>query len=871
MTTYAEFRLRIEQGPTPNTYRVESSGLGGDMSATFELPFSDAELENIILKLGRTRRGVRKIESPETEIARAFGGRLFKTVMAGGIGESYRAAHSEANRRAEGLRVTLSLTSAPRLATIPWEFLFDEPDFLATSPETPIVRFLEVARPHRPIEISLPLRILVVICSPKGAEQLNTGLERANLEPALKPLIDLDAVKIDWLEHATLGSLNTQLRSESYHILHFIGHGGFDEARGEGALLFEDESGQGAIVGADRLAGILRSRSSIRLVVLNSCEGARSSIDDPFSGVAASLIERGFPAVIGMQFEISDRAAILFAREFYTVLAEGDPVDKAVAESRLAMFAGQDDVEWGTPVLYMRVDDGRLFSIANAVPIAREEQKPAEAADSPVDVPTDVPVDAGVPAGPAVPTGAAATATPIADTAPAPGPTWEPAAPESVAQPQPKPERPRSIGRPSRRALALLGAAIAVPIAAVALYLVLAGPQPTVRGREIIARPGYVHITGEGFQPNERIDLSLSALHYEVPVDANGAFETEVLVGRRASGPIIAIGQISGRRADSFYALYEYGVSPDPSSAPSSAPPSGATGSCLDPGIRERSIVFYSDVDVDGRALDEIAVFCIDPTTGKIASVLPEAELHDQIDDTFAAWSPDHTQVAFTRRFNDRDDRSIFIREEDGSVTPLLDSADNDYFPAWSSNGWIAFVRDEGERSSIMRMRVGDQAAERMAAGRTYRAPAWSTDGSTLAFFGFDRLDDFDLATIRTPGEIPKWITGPKNNDLNPAWAADGRTILFVMDQALTGSNDNDIYLMDADTRRITKQLTGRTVSTGSGVQDGNPVWSPDESQIAFYRRTPTGYHIWVMNSDGTGQRDLMPNRPGVNLDPNWR
>ena len=457
---------------------------------------------------------------------------------------------------------------------------------------------------------------------------------------------------------------------------------------------------------------------------------------------------------------------------------------------------------------------------------------------------------------------------------------WEPAGPEPVALPAPKPERTRSIRRFSRRTLALLGAAVAVPIAAVALYLVLAGPEPTVRGREIIARPGYVHITGEGFQPNERIDLSLSALHYEVPVDANGAFETEVMVGRRASGPIIAIGQISGRRADSYYALYEYGVSPDVSSAPSSAPPSGdpssappssTTGSCLDPGIRERSIVFYSDVDVDGTPLDEIAVFCIDPTTGRIASVLPEAQLHDQIDDTFAAWSPDHRQIAFTRRFNDRDDRDIVIREENGSVTTLVDSEDDDYFPAWSTAGWIAFVRDAGERSSIMRMRLGDQDAELMAAGRTYRAPAWSTDGSTLAFFGFDRPDDFDVATIRTPGETPTWLTGPKNNDLNPAWAANGQTILFVMDQALTGSNDNDIYLMDAESGRITKQLTGRTVSTGDGVQDGNPVWSPDGSQIAFYRRTPTGYHIWVMNSDGTGQRDLMPFRPGVNLDPNWR
>ena len=73
-------------------------------------------------------------------------------------------------------------------------------------------------------------------------------------------------------------------------------------------------------------------------------------------------------------------------------------------------------------------------------------------------------------------------------------------------------------------------------------------------------------------------------------------------------------------------------------------------------------------------------------------------------------------------------------------------------------------------------------------------------------------------------------------------------------------------FLLDVAKQRVTKRLTK------NGVQDGNPVWSPDGKQIAFYRATEDGgYHIWVMNIDGTGVRDLMPDRPGRNLDPNWR
>ncbi|HEX2370177.1 MAG TPA: CHAT domain-containing protein, partial [Acidimicrobiia bacterium] len=62
---------------------------------------------------------------------------------------------------------------------------------------------------------------------------------------------------------------------------------------------------------------ILHGYRPLRLALLNACEGARGSASDPFAGAAQSLVQQGIPAVIAMQFPITDRAAILFAQEFY--------------------------------------------------------------------------------------------------------------------------------------------------------------------------------------------------------------------------------------------------------------------------------------------------------------------------------------------------------------------------------------------------------------------------------------------------------------------------------------------------------------------------------------------------------------------------
>jgi hypothetical protein len=73
-----------------------------------------------------------------------------------------------------------------------------------------------------------------------------------------------------------------------------------------------------------------------------------------------------------MQFEITDEAAIKFASEFYLAIADGYPVDAAVGEGRKAIFSANNDLEWATPVLYMRAEDGRIFDVT-APPIPRPE------------------------------------------------------------------------------------------------------------------------------------------------------------------------------------------------------------------------------------------------------------------------------------------------------------------------------------------------------------------------------------------------------------------------------------------------------------------------------------------------------------------
>jgi len=188
------------------------------------------------------------------------------------------------------------------------------------------------------------------------------GKEKRLVEEAVKELEAQGLVKLTWLRGQTWYDLRRAMRRGQWHVFHFIGHGGFDPETEEGALALSDEEGRKHLLGATDLALLLDDHDPLRLVFLNSCEGAKGSPRDAFSSTASTLVRSGIPAVVAMQYEITDKAAIDFSRAFYEALADGLPVDAAVVEARTAVKM-TSALEWGTPVLYMRSPDGHIFDI----------------------------------------------------------------------------------------------------------------------------------------------------------------------------------------------------------------------------------------------------------------------------------------------------------------------------------------------------------------------------------------------------------------------------------------------------------------------------------------------------------------------------
>lgn len=364
---YEEIVLRIEPAGEDG-YVVRATSREGEAHAPFDLPLSKDRIDFLVLKAAFPRRGRRRIESSALREVTELGDSLFKALFRNSVRDLYRTARASADARDHGLRVKLALTDVPELMTLPWEFLYDDPSFLSISQLTPIVRYLDLPRARPVREVEPPLRILALVSSPIDAAELDVERERANLEEALAELSAQGAVELVWLERATLSALLEELRNGEFHIFHYIGHGAFQSDVQDGVLLLENEDERAHAVSSRRLGAILQDHRSLRLAVLNACEGARTSEDDPFAGVAATLIQQGIPAVIAMQFEITDRAAVVFAQHLYDSLAGGLPVDAALAEARKAIWADDNDVEWATPVLFMRVADGRLFDVLRAAP-----------------------------------------------------------------------------------------------------------------------------------------------------------------------------------------------------------------------------------------------------------------------------------------------------------------------------------------------------------------------------------------------------------------------------------------------------------------------------------------------------------------------
>ena len=309
----------------------------------------------------------------ELEHRKDFGGYgkvLFEAIFPV-AGEPQRGLYSMLDRaRREETRLRLRLnvdTGVPsHLHGLHWELLKDGKDFEAgRSPETAFSRYIS-----RPDTIGPPPgtpRMLCVIAAPIDAHRhklapIDFEYTRRQLETSLAAL--RDSLRIEFLERpVTPERLRQQLRAKRYDLLHVHGHGTLP-SRGESALVLEDADHRVNLTPESALRGILLGLRQLKLVTLVACHGGAQPVhDDLLSGLAGSLVKENVPAVVAMRRAISVKTGLRFTDLFYRELAEHPCVDAAINEARHQLYMeNPDGVDWSSPVLYMRLEDGRLWS-----------------------------------------------------------------------------------------------------------------------------------------------------------------------------------------------------------------------------------------------------------------------------------------------------------------------------------------------------------------------------------------------------------------------------------------------------------------------------------------------------------------------------
>ena len=300
-------------------------------------------------------------ELPHGDALVKLGIDLFETLLPGQVRRLYDAARTFQ----PGGRLNLVFTSMISwLADLPWEFAYDteRKNFLATS-EVNFTRNVSTTIPATLLPESRKLRILVVVAQPLGLAHLSVDEEVQVIKSGFKRLIDHDLAEVEVLLDATPALLHqmVEVAAPTYDVLHFIGHGEYDEQGKIGCLVFENEEGEVQTVDSQVLQQIV-SRRDIRLMFLNACETGEGGASDFNRGVAPALVASGVPAVVANQFSVLDVSATAFARHFYWALAQGRTIGDAAREARVAVnySISGEAIDWAVPVVFARNPADRL-------------------------------------------------------------------------------------------------------------------------------------------------------------------------------------------------------------------------------------------------------------------------------------------------------------------------------------------------------------------------------------------------------------------------------------------------------------------------------------------------------------------------------
>lgn len=270
----------------------------------------------------------------------------------------------------------------PELAALPWETLYDGQGWLSSQSTTPLVRQLILepgSKTLQKLQVRRALKILFVGASPEDLDNLNIEKTASELKELLEESIKKKKIVFDVILNATLKELQEELVKD-YHILYFAGHGSpegifLDDGEGDDLIEGDRVVGRGRgdkyFVNAETLAQALEGKQT-RLVFLAACETSKT-VDESglLRGFAQELAQRSeLPAIVAMQYFISDRQANPLTTQFFAALAAGNSVDVALAEARKTLISkGTVGRDVFSPVLYLQAEDGRLFQKPKPWPV----------------------------------------------------------------------------------------------------------------------------------------------------------------------------------------------------------------------------------------------------------------------------------------------------------------------------------------------------------------------------------------------------------------------------------------------------------------------------------------------------------------------
>jgi Tol biopolymer transport system component/DNA-binding winged helix-turn-helix (wHTH) protein len=221
------------------------------------------------------------------------------------------------------------------------------------------------------------------------------------------------------------------------------------------------------------------------------------------------------------------------------------------------------------------------------------------------------------------------------------------------------------------------------------------------------------------------------------------------------------------------------------------------------------------------------------------------------------AISPDGSRLAFAMRpdYADTGTADIFLTTGPGQTPErIVAHPYDDRYPAWSADGSaLAFVRINGRTCDVMVMLLLSRTERRVAACGNVEEPrvSWSRDGEWLVesfAAGPDPIRGWQIARIATATGIREELTLPNPGtlgDYNPSVSPDGSRIAFV--RGINGAT--------ADLFTIPFSGGTPTRITWDNQDVIGVDWSADGRSLLYATDRAGGYTIWRAGLDGAEPR----------------